>query len=204
MAVSHNDPETSTKNGKHTAEDPTETMQDWFQAYRQLTEDNMTAFQRNMDLAGKMMPFGPGSEFFTMWTHGMQDFWGRMGQDPVMPGDMEGFRRMYETWLSTWTDRMESYMRTPEFASKSGKDLEAMSDLKKKLGESMETYWGAMHLPSSADMREIYHKLYLIERKLDEMDRHIRQASKAQTAQAEPKAAPKPKTSTRTRKPGSK
>ena len=48
----------------------------------------------------------------------------------------------------------------------------------KKLGEAFEIYWESVHLPSAADMREVYHKLYSLDRKLDDLDKRFRNIEK--------------------------
>lgn len=191
MAVSQNEPETHARNGKHHDSSHEKTMHDaaqnWFDFYQKMTEESMSAFQRGMEMsqkaAGFTAPFGPGQEMFRMWSESMQDFTRRMGGEPFW-GDPASFRRAYDAWLESWAVQMETYMRTPEFAAKSGQDLEAMSDMKKRMGKMLEAYWDSIHLPSAADMREVYHKLYLMERKMDDMDRHLRDIKKMLEAQA--------------------
>jgi hypothetical protein len=73
---------------------------------------------------------------------------------------------------------MDTMMRTEAFAAKSGKDLEQFADYKKKMGEMLEAYWESLHLPNSSDMREVYHKLYTMDRKLDDLDNRLRSIEK--------------------------
>lgn len=154
----------------------TEAFEAWQDLYRQMADEGLSFYQKGIDTVQRMFPpMYPGGELFGQWMENYQDMMSRMGEDVSRsPGDMDVFRRMYDTWLDAWTRGLESYMRTPEFAAKSGKDIERFSDIQKRTGEMMEAYWHAMRLPSTHDMREIYHKLYILERKLDDLDRQIR------------------------------
>jgi hypothetical protein len=161
----------------------------WMDMYQQWSEEGMTAFQKGIEATQRMMPFTPpGQEMMNLWMDSMQSFSTRISQELGQDGspqqamaamaDPTAYKKMYDVWLDTWSTQLEGYLRSPEFAAKSGRDLEAFSDWKKKLGEVMEAYWESIHLPSSADMREIYHKLYLMDRKLDDMDRRFRTIEK--------------------------
>jgi hypothetical protein len=162
----------------HAADDPAGaayTM--WWDFYRQMAEEGQDMWRKSMDMAQQMTPFFPNSDMFRQWNGMMQDMMGGgAGESPFLnpSSGTETYRQMYDTWLSMWTETMERSMRTPEFAAKSGKDMERFSEAHQKMSESMESYWQALRLPSAQDMREIYQKLYMIERKLDEMDQRIR------------------------------
>jgi hypothetical protein len=145
----------------------------WSQYYQQMATEGMAFFQKGLEATQKFTPFFPQPELYQVWTQSYQDFLSHLGHDPSQLGP-DKFRELYDIWLETWSRHLEHYMRTPEFAAKSGKDLETFSEFSKQMGRLLEAYWESLHLPSSADMREIYHKLYLIERKLDEMDRRFR------------------------------
>lgn len=151
----------------------------WQDFYQQMMKDGMSFFQQGVEMAQKMTPFAPANPLMSQWMDNYQDFVDRFSQQShTRPTDgMDTGRQLYEAWLDTWTRNMEGYLQTPEFAAKSGKDLETFSDAHKKMTEMMEAYWQAMRLPSAQDMREIYQKLYMIERKLDELDKRLRTAS---------------------------
>ncbi len=64
-------------------------------------------------------------------------------------------------------------MQTPEFAAQSGQHLEHMSQFQEQSAKLLEQYWATLRLPSTHDMKELYHKLYVIERKLDDLDKQL-------------------------------
>jgi Poly(R)-hydroxyalkanoic acid synthase subunit (PHA_synth_III_E) len=182
MATANNEQEKQHTNGKN---DPS--TEDYYKAwsgfYQQMADESTEFFQKGMTTFQRMVPLYPGNEIFKQWLENSQDFMNRMTEESLnAPGDVNTYKRMYDLWLETWTRNLEGYMKTPEFAAQSGKDLETFSDLQKKMGEMMEGYWQAIHLPSSQDMREIYHKLYMIERKLDELARHMRKSQAASSS----------------------
>lgn len=153
----------------------------WFDFYRQMSEEGMTAFQKGLEATQKFTPFAPGQEMYSVWIDSVQDFHKKVGQESLYPYpgmDTESYKKMYEAWLEAWSKNLDTYMRTPEFASRSGKDLERFSDFKKQMGNMLEAYWESIHLPSAADMREVYQKLYVLERKFDDMDRRFRSLEK--------------------------
>ncbi len=144
----------------------------WGDFYQKMAEEGLDLFQRSVETAQDMMPGAMNPNIYQYWSEGFRDFMQYTAREG-MPTDPQGFRQFYDMWLESWSKGFEAYMRTPEFVSSSGKNLEAMSDIQLKLGEMMEEYWHAIHLPSSRDMREIYHKIYLTERKQDEQDRKL-------------------------------
>lgn len=163
--------------------------QAWGSFYQQMADEGMDFFRKGMEIAQQASPFALGGGVYKQWMDNYYAFVNRVMEESSAPMDTkEGYRRFYDAWLDVWTRGMESYMQTPEFAARSGKHMENVSDLTKRTGEIMEAYWHSVHLPSSHDMREIYHKLYLIERKLDEMDRRMRQAT--ETSAAKTSSAP--------------
>ncbi len=164
------------QNGHSTAPDTEDNPQEaWQGFYQKMAEDGMQFFQQSVEMAQKCSPFFPNNELMTMWAGNYQDFLQQVQAETTESKgfDPDSYKRLYEAWLNTWTHNLEGYMRTPEFAEKSGKNLETMSEMQKKMGDFMESYWQMMRLPSAQDMREIYHKLYLIERKLDEIDSRL-------------------------------
>ena len=171
--------QTNTSRARH-QETGSEHFGAWQEFYQRMSEEGMAFFQQGMDAAQSMMPSYPGKEAFQVWTDSYQDFMNRIGKEGMAaPGDPTAYRRMYEIWLETWGQNLETYMRTPEFAAKSGKDLEMMAEAKKRIGEMLEAYWASIHLPSSADMRELYHQLYTIDRKLDDLDHRFHMMEQA-------------------------
>lgn len=175
-------------NGYKNSQDAYEAWRDF---YQKMTDESMAFYQQGMEMFQKMTPFYPAAQggVFKEWINNYQAFVDRVREETggMMPMDMESYRRMYEAWLDTWTRNLESYMRTPEFVAKSGKDLEAFADVQSKFGEMMEAYWHTMHLPSTEDMKEVYHKLYLIDRKLDDMDRRMSELIAASKSSASAK-----------------
>ncbi len=168
--------ENGTRNeGQNNARDMFETWQGY---YQQWADESMEMFNRGMETAQKMSPFFPGPEMARVWMDNYKEFMDRFASEGMgsASSGADTYRKAYDVWLDYWTKNMEAFIQTPEFAEKSGQHLGMMSDMKQRFGEFMESYWHAMHLPSSHDMREIYHKLYIIERKLDEMDRRFREA----------------------------
>lgn len=172
-----------------------ESYQAWSGFYQRMAEEGLTFFQKNMEAAQQMMPGMLGmSGMPGMGTSGMSGMPGMQGfaapdlyrqwteafHEMVNAWETEGgtmnpeiYQKMYRIWLEMCSKSAETFMRTPEFVQASGKNLEAFSDAKARMGEMIEEYWGLLHLPSTHDMRELYHKHYLQERKLDEMDRKL-------------------------------
>jgi hypothetical protein len=168
---------TESKNG---GQDYQEAYRAWSDFYRQMSVEGMEMFQRGVENAQRMSPLGSDNPFFRFWFNTQQDFMNRFSHGGwAEAADPEAYQKAYDSWMDTLGQNLETYMGTEEFASQSGKGLEMLSDMKKKTGELMESYWHALHLPSAHDMRELYHKLYVIERKLDEMDRRLRDLQSA-------------------------
>jgi hypothetical protein len=65
-------------------------------------------------------------------------------------------------------------MSTPEFVARSGQDLEQFSEFREKTGDMMNHYWENLHLASARDLHEVFHKLYTMDRKLDDLDERLR------------------------------
>jgi hypothetical protein len=162
-------------NGHSTASQ--EMYENWRGYYQKMTDDGMSYYRQGMDMFQKMAPFYPANSFMQGWMENYQTFLDRVRDESGAGSatDMDSYRRMYDAWLETWTKSLEGYMRTPEFVAKSGKDLEAFTDFQNKMGDMMDTYWNTLHLPNTADMKELYQKLYTIDRKLDELDRRFRE-----------------------------
>lgn len=170
--------ENSSRNG-YTNENAYDT---WSDFYKQITDEGMSFFRQGVEMAQQMSPFYMSNEIFQQWMENYSDFINQISQRSSAPLNAADYRNIYESWLDAWNKNLESYMQTQYFAEKSGKNLETMSDFKKKGGELMEAYWHNLHLPNTEDMREIYHKLYTIERKLDDMDRKLQQMYTAKTS----------------------
>lgn len=177
-----------------------EMFQPWMEMYKKWTEESMTSFQSAMSQAQKMNPMLGNPELYELWQQSYQAFTDKVQttdwRNAANPENYnpENFKKMYETWLENASTQMDSMMRTEAFAAKSGKDLEQFAEYKKKLGELFEGYWETLHLPNAADMREVYHKLYTMDRKLDDLDTRLRNIEKhleklAGTKPSEPAAA---------------
>jgi len=183
MATAKDEQEKSTTNGK-TEASAEDFYKSWTGFYQQMADESTELFQKGMMTFQQMVPLYPGQEMFKEWLENSQQLVSRMTEESMSaPGDVNTYKRMYDLWIDTWTRNLEGYMKTPEFAARSGKDLETFSELQKKMGEMMEAYWQAIHLPSAQDMREVYHKLYTIERKLDELDRHMRKSQSSSSGE---------------------
>jgi hypothetical protein len=141
----------------------------------------MDMFRKGMDAAQQMSPFFPGNPAFELWMQNYKQFTDKaMAETMERPMEPETFRRIYEAWLTTWSKNLDVYMRTPEFLEQSGRNMEAFSEFRKRMDEMLDEYWKSIRLPSTRDMDEIYQKLYLIDRKLDDMDRRFRDFERAQ------------------------
>lgn len=150
----------------------------WGNFYQNMMEEGVDFLRQGMEMAQKMSPLYPDNTAFSVWMRNYQDFMSRVSEEATTAGQRPGaesYQRIYEAWLDTLSRSMETYMQTPEFVSQSGKHLETMSEVHQKMAEAMEAYWHALRLPSLHDMREIYHKLYIIERKIDDLDRRFRE-----------------------------
>lgn len=157
-----------------------EAFETWAGFYKEMATQGMGMFEKSIEAAHQMHPLYPGSEVYDQWLDNFKDFTEAfMRETTENPGDPEAFRRLYQIWLTACSKNFESYMRTPEFVARSGKNIEEFSELKQKMGEGLEEYWHAIHLPSSRDMREIYQKLTVIDRKMDELDKRFREMEKA-------------------------
>ncbi len=161
---------TNGKSGPTGYENPYE---NWTQLYQQMATEGMTFFQKGVEAAQDMMPNPEQHQgMYQHWNDSFVQFMQQAGTEGQAQ-DPETYKKLYHVWLDTWSQNFESYMRSPEFVKSSGKNLEAFSDAKSQMGEMLEEYWKNIHLPSSRDMREVYHKLYIMERKQDEQDRKL-------------------------------
>ncbi len=160
----------------------------WRDYYQRMSEDGLAFFQKSVEVAQEFNPYYPGSEAMKRWMEQYEGVTQKMGEGtPSNFMDMDAFKNMYDLWLSTMTDNMQTWMRTPEFVAQNGSDLETFSEMRKRMSDAWEAYWEAIHLPSTRDVREVYRKLYNIERKLDEMDRRFRDGEAAQKSSASAK-----------------
>lgn len=185
MASTDEKKQTHTHNGS--SAEGSNPYEGWSEFYQKMANESMDMFQQGMESFQKVNPFHPGGELFQQWFDSYRDFMSRVGEESTtggVPGDMESYKRLYEAWLDSWTRNLESYMRTPEFAARSGRDLETFSDMRKSMNEAMDAYWHAVRLPSAHDMEELFHKLYVIDRKLDELDRRVRTQAESKTSPA--------------------
>ncbi len=154
-----------------------EAYQNWTNLYQQMANEGMTFFQKSVEATQEMMP-NPEQhqEMYQHWNESFLNFMQEAGSDGQIP-DPESYKKLYNVWLDTWSKNFEGYMRSPEFVKNSGKNLEAFSDAKSQMGDMLEEYWHNIHLPSTRDMKEVYHKLYIMERKQDEQDRKLDEIS---------------------------
>jgi hypothetical protein len=151
----------------------------WMETYQKWTDESLNAFQQSMQQAQKMNPMFNNPELMKLWQDQFQSFTDKVRTtDWQHPSSPENFKKIYDTWLESASAQMDTMMRTEAFAAKSGKDLEQFADYKKKMGEMLEAYWESLHLPNSSDMREVYHKLYTMDRKLDDLDNRLRSIEK--------------------------
>lgn len=137
----------------------------------------METMRRNWEEFYGMIPFAPQPKVAQLWMDNYMAFIKQAGQDGMMgfASDPSGTsKRMYEQWVDLWSKSLDAYFRSPDFAAKSGRDLEALSEWKKWYGQWMESYWASVHLPSTADMRDVYQKLYVLDRKLDNLEQLVR------------------------------
>ena len=171
----------------------------WMETYQKWTDESLNAFQQSMEQAQKMNPMFNNPELVQLWQEQFQSFTDKVRTtDWQHPSSPENFKKMYDTWLESASSQMDTMMRTEAFAAKSGKDLKQFAEYKKKMGEMLEAYWESIHLPNSSDMREVYHKLYTMDRKLDDLDNRLRNIEKHLEKLTSPKAA-SPATATTTK-----
>jgi hypothetical protein len=155
----------------------------WMETYQKWTDESLNTFQQSiqqsMAQAQKMNPMFNNPELTQLWQEQFQSFTDQVRTtDWQQPSSPEAFKKMYDTWLESASSQMDSMMRTEAFAAKSGQDLKQFAEYKKKMGEMLEAYWESLHLPNSSDMREVYHKLYTMDRKLDDLDNRLRNIEK--------------------------
>jgi hypothetical protein len=153
----------------------------WMDYIQTVNEESATFFQRSMDMSRSLFPMA-NQDFMRLWMENYQEFVTRMTENPTaFQEDPAGAaRKLYDTWVDIWSKNLETYLRSPEFAAKSGRDLEMFSEMRKRWGQFLESYWEGLHLPSSADMRELYQKMYTMDRKLDDIDSRLRKLALAE------------------------
>jgi hypothetical protein len=180
------------QNGK--SEGAESAYQTWYDFYRQMSEEGMNAFQKGIEASQNFSASAPfnahgsnplaANPIMNVWMESIHQFNEKMGTEKTAADSLnefsnpEYYKKMYDAWTQTWGENLETYMKTSEFAEKSGKDLEKFSDLKAQMGKTLEMYWESIHLASSADMKELYHKLYQMDRKLDDLDKRFKNIEK--------------------------
>ncbi len=166
---------TTTENKQNGSRQTEEAYKNWASLYQQMTEEGMGLFRKSVETAQEMMPTPEAhQEMYRHWNDSFQQFMEKASVEGKAQ-DPSTYKELYTLWLENWSRQFDAYMRTPEFVENSGKNLEAFSDAKSQMGEWLEEYWHNLHLPSARDMREIYHKLYILERKQDAQDRKLDQ-----------------------------
>lgn len=183
-----------------------DTWRDWM---TQASQEGFSMFQQGLASAQRFAP-GMAGDFeerlasmpwaasidadkLTQMSQQWMDSFGRFmahSSDAIQanPTDPQAYKKIYEAWLNSCAEQMEQWMQTPEFAAQSGQRLEHMSQFQEQSGKMLEQYWATLHLPSTHDMKELYHKLYVIERKLDDLDKQLYQIVQSQkTSKSEAK-----------------
>ncbi len=142
----------------------------WMDYYKTVMEQGLEVMHRGTEMAFQTPTGMPGWDSFETWMDAYQS---RL--NPSEKLDNQTLRNMYDAWVHAWAESMERWMSTPEFVAKSGQDLEHFSEFQEKTGTMMNQYWETLHLASARDLHEVFHKLYLMDRKLDDMDKRLRQ-----------------------------
>ncbi|MBY0450354.1 MAG: hypothetical protein K2X01_07010 [Cyanobacteria bacterium] len=128
--------------------------QAWLGMMQQMTRDNMQWFQNSLDMAQNLAQ-GTAQQGYPFNTE-------RTGPQ-VDP------KSMYDAWLKNWTQHLESMMAGAEFSEHSGKTLHAASEAKQNMDQMLRQYWHSLQLANAEDMKEVYLKLYQMERRLDDL-----------------------------------
>jgi hypothetical protein len=152
--------------------------QAWLSMMQQMTRDNMQWFQNSLEMAQNAYSFN------TENTGAQMD-----------PKNMS--KNLYDTWLKNWTQHLESMMAGAEFSEHSGKTLHAASEAKQQIDQMLRQYWHSLQLANAEDMKEVYLKLYQMERRLDDLTDMLQdwmdQQKKSAPAQKPTSTRPTPK-----------
>lgn len=154
-------------------------MSQWLAFCRKLSEENMALFKRSVEAAQQMhsMPEGSPSatDMMGYWQNSFKDYSQRFSNfNPTNLQDPTQIKHAYEQWMLYWSEQFETMMGTKEFALNSGKNLERLTQFQDKMGDVLEEYWHNLHLSTSDDMREVFQKLYTLDKKIDEIDIRFR------------------------------
>ncbi len=125
-----------------------EQYQAWLGMMQQITRDNLQWFQQSLEMAQKAYPFASNTE----------------NTEPNTSP-----KSAYDAWLKHWTQHLESMMAGAEFSEHSGKTLHAASEAKQTMDQMLRQYWHSLQLANTEDMKEVYLKLYQMERRLDDL-----------------------------------